>query len=142
MTYRDSAAPDRSLLVIGLNGRIIGMDRNTGAHRFEYQLDGIGEVELVVQDERIFAASGRKLYCFEYPTGVMLGTAELPSKFGGRHTMVIDNGFVYLATRGAVACFDENGRLLWSDPLPGRGAGSVALGFPNNVRQADDVGGR
>ena len=140
MTYRDSSAPDRSLLVIGLNGRVIGIDRNTGARRFEHDIGGRSEVELAILDNRIFATTGRPLYCFEYPTGKLLGTAAIPGSYTGRPTMLIDGRHLILATRGEVACFDDQGHLLWFDPLPGRGVGSVALGFPNNVRQADDIG--
>jgi outer membrane protein assembly factor BamB len=118
------------------------MDRFTGEHRFEHALDRLGEVELAVLGDRIYATTGKTLYCFEYPTGVLLGTAAIPGKYPGRPTLLLDNGLVIVATRGEVSCFDDKGQLLWFDPLPDRGVGSVALGFPDNVRQADDQGSR
>ena len=34
------------------------------------------------------------------------------------------------------------GQRVWHQPFKGRGLGSMALAFPGNVRQADDVGGK
>ncbi|MBX3131591.1 MAG: hypothetical protein KF718_33045 [Polyangiaceae bacterium] len=36
-----------------------------------------------------------------------------------------------------MAYFDWDGRLLWQDPLTGRGIAPMSLGLPGNVRHAD-----
>jgi len=141
--YRDSAAEDRSILVVGLNSRVFGVDPASGRRVWEHLLDSTpaGEVELLVHGGRVFATNGRVLACLEYPSGRLVGTRHLPGTFKGRPTMLLEAGRLFVGTRGELTCYDMDGHELWHDGFPGKGVGSMSLGFPDNVRQADDAGG-
>ncbi len=140
--YRRSAEEDRSILVVGLNGRVFGVDPATGAHVWEHALSSVpsGEVELMIHGARVFASNGRKLACFEYPSGRPVGVVDIPGAYKGRPTMLLENDRLLVATRGELSCYNMDGQLLWHDPFAGKGVGSMSLGFPGNVRQADDIG--
>jgi outer membrane protein assembly factor BamB len=99
-------------------------------------------VELQFRTGRVFAATSEELFCFEYPSGVLLGRVRIPDKYAGRPAMVIERDHIFVGTSGELSCFDLNGRPLWVQPFEGMGFGSIALGFPGNVRQADDAGSK
>jgi outer membrane protein assembly factor BamB len=134
--YRTDATQNRSVLVLGLRGRVIGKDRTTGATLWEHDTGIPYEVELAILDDRVFASSGREILAIEYPSGRIIGRTPIPGT-GGRCTLLVDGQQLFTCVAGEVACFDWNGMLLWHDPLPGRGIGSMSLGLPGNVRQAD-----
>ena len=140
--YRDA---ETAVLVIAFNGRIFGLDPATGQQRWAYDIGNDfarNEVELLISTSRIYACDGRSLVCLEYPSGRWLGSTPLPPRGQGRPTMVLQGDRLYVATRGVVTCFDDGGKMVWHEPFGGSGYGSVALGFPGNVRQADDAGTR
>lgn len=137
--YRVDAAPNRNVLVLGLRGRVIGKDRTSGATLWEYDMGTQYDVELAVVDDRIFAGAGREIFAIEYPSGRLIGRAPIPGS-GGRCALLVDGQQLFIGVAGEINCFDWNGQLLWHDPMPGRGTGSMALGFPGNVRQADQRG--
>lgn len=56
--------------------------------------------------------------------------------------MLVDGGHVYVARGGEVTCFTTQGQVVWFNPFKGKGTGSIALGLPGNVRQADDIGSK
>jgi outer membrane protein assembly factor BamB len=141
MTYREDGREDRSILVTAFSGSIFGLDPATGAVRWRHAL-GDGTIELQFRAGRVFASTSQVLYCFEYPSGVPLGRVQIPDQYGGRPTMLIEGDRIFLGTHGELSCFDLTGKVLWAQPFQGQGFGSMALGFPNNVRQADDVGSR
>ena len=59
-----------------------------------------------------------------------------------RPIMVIDAGQIFVARNGEVACYTPAGDPVWVQPFSGMGMGSVALGLPGVLRQADDSGSR
>ena len=128
------------VLVLALNGRVLGLQVTDGKLLWEHQIGSHGEVELLSTGDRIYATDGRNLYAFRYPDGEQLLALGLPGAYFGRSTMVVEGGRLFVATRGEISCFTLEGQLLWHDGLQGRGVGSVALGFPGNLRQADDAG--
>jgi outer membrane protein assembly factor BamB len=140
--YRDDPTEERPILVVAFNGRVYGKDPRTGVTHWEHQLEGMGhtQVELTFSRGRIYASNGYTVACFAYPTGERLGTTQVPGSYRGRPTMLVEGDYLYLATNGELSCFDRDGKLVWHDPFPGKGLGSVALGFPGNVRQSDNVG--
>ncbi len=135
--YRE-AGSNRSVLVVALNGRLVGFDAQTGERHFEHIL-GIGIVEILVEAERIFAiAPGRKLYAFSYPAGEPLWQSPLPTTFVSRPTLLREADRLYVSLGGELVCVNaEDGTVLWHDGMRGMGTGSAALGFPRSVRQAD-----
>jgi len=54
--------------------------------------------------------------------------------------MMIDGGQIFIARNGEVACYTLAGDAVWVQSFQGMGFGSVALGVPGAVRQADDTG--
>jgi outer membrane protein assembly factor BamB len=139
--YRKDASEDRSVLVVGLNRRVMGFDAHSGKPRWEHVLpQGSSEVEIVVHEGRVYASSGYQLMCLGYPDGRLIDTIALPGTYKGRPTMLVEGDRLYVGLRGEICCFDLAGQLLWHDGLSGKGVGSVSLGFPDNVRQADDRG--
>ncbi len=136
--YRANADEDRSVVVFGLNGRIIALDVSTGSRKFEHQV-GRGEVELLIEDERIYAVTAdRRLYCFTYPSGRALGSTKLPGTYASRPTMLMDSGRLFICSGGEVVCTNLDGGVLWHDPMTGKGLGSMSIGLPGVTRQADD----
>ncbi len=141
--FRESAAEDRSILVVAFNSRVFGVDPATGRRVWERALAyyaGLGEVELLIHGARVFACNGRSLMSLEYPTGRVVGEVTIPGSYRGRPTMLIEAGRLYVANRGELTCFNMDGQQLWHDGYSGKGTGSMALGFPDNIRQADDAG--
>lgn len=139
--YRMDNDSDRPVLVVAFNGRVFGLDARTGQRVWSHDIKpGHGEVELVVQPNRVFAAAGRTLVCLAYPTGELLGKTTLPGTYESRPTMMANGDLLYVATGGELTCVDAAGRALWHEPFVGKGLGSIALGFPGDVRQADERG--
>jgi outer membrane protein assembly factor BamB len=144
MEYRNNAAPlapDRSVLVVGLRGLVYGLDRVTGAVRWRNSLPegGLGEVFIAVGFGVVVAsARGANLHCLSYLTGETRWVQ--PTQAMGRATIVIEAAQIVCAKGGYIDCFAPDGTTMWSQPLKGAGLGRMALGFPGNVAQADDVG--
>lgn len=143
MTYRDNAVgpePDRSILVVGLNARVFGIDRMTGALRWEQQLGQYPqEVAIAVGFGVVVASSsGKALHCLDYLTGAPRWSVETTNT--GRATILIEPDHIVCMKAGYVDCFSPAGQLLWQQPLKGKGIGRGALGYPGNVVQADDTG--
>ncbi len=129
------------ILVVAIDGRVVGLDRETGVELWGNTLPGGsgGEVYLVVDSTRVFASAlGSRLFCLDYLTGNTVWEVDCRS---GRASIVVDGDLVVLAKEGHVDCYDRaTGRHLWNNPLRGLGYGRIALGFPGNVAQADDPG--
>jgi hypothetical protein len=142
--YRDDAAEDRSILVVGLNGRVLGMQRRTGQILWEHQLQEwvSGEIEILIHRGRVYALGQHLLLLIDYATGTKLRETRLPGTFRGRSVLLLDGDQLFIGTGGEVSCFDLDGNALWHDPLKGRGVGAVGLAFPGNARQADTAGSR
>jgi hypothetical protein len=143
MDYRENAAPlerDRSILVVGLNGRLFGLDRASGEPRWFNDLEGSsGEVTLAIDYGVVIASAAHAaLYCIDYLTGVTRWRQF--TKDSGRATILLEPDQIVCMKSGYVDCFAPDGRLLWQQPLKGQGLGRGALGYPGNVAQADDPG--
>jgi outer membrane protein assembly factor BamB len=141
--YRDRPEPlpsDRSVLVIGLNGWVIGIDRATGQKRWETSIRGSAEVYLAIGFGVVAASAwGGVLHVLDYLTGRILW--ERPTKSPGRATIVIEPDQIVCAKAGYVDCYSPDGRLLWQQTLSGKGEGRTSIGYPGNVAQADERGG-
>lgn len=140
--YRQDGEVEHAVLVLGLGGQVLGMNVQDGTVLWEHRIEPAGEVELAFRGDRVYATAGHFLCAIRYPDGAPLFRVEVPGTYKGRPSMVIEGGRILLATRGEITCFDLDGRQLWHDGLTGRGVGSVSLGFPGNVRQADDAGSK
>ncbi len=132
---------DRSLLVIGINGNLYAVDRTTGEPRWHNDLPGgrYGVVALAIGHGVVIAsADGAQIFCLDYATGHTRWTQ--PTQARGRATLVMEADHVVCAKSGYLDCFALDGKKLWSQPLKGAGQDQIALGYPGNVVQADDIG--
>ena len=142
--YREDEQEERTVLVVGLNGRVIGMQRRSGQILWEHQLGEwvSGAVEVFLLRGRVYAVGSQHLVLIDYATGQKLREVKLPGTFHGRSVVLVDGDQLFVGTNGEVASYDLDGNLLWHDPLKGRGIGAVGLAFPGNARQADSIGSR
>ena len=141
--YREDPAVDRSILVVAFARRVLGFDARTGTIRWELEIAQSGwAIELAIHRGHVYACGGKQLSCIDYATGRLVGEVQLPVTYMGRPSMVVQDDLIYVAGEGEVICLDLAGRVLWHDPLKGRGVARMALGFPGNVRQMDDAGSR
>lgn len=140
LMYRESGAEYRALLIVAVEGHVCAFDAETGEPVWKNNLrgGGFGAVALEVTEGRVLAVpSGRTLYCLDYTTGRTLWTKDLAST--GRATVLVERGHVYVGRGDAVECFDLDGGARWVKDS-GVIRGPMALGFPDNVRQADVSG--
>lgn len=132
---------EQPVLVVALGGSVCGVDAKTGAWLWKNAMPGggFGEVAIAVSDEVVFAsAHGPLVYCLDLRNGNELWKAQ--TQKSGRATILLQGERIFVAKHGVVDCFSWQGHLLWSQELPGLGSGRLALGFPGNVVQADDIG--
>jgi outer membrane protein assembly factor BamB len=142
--YRDRPPEeDRSILVVTLNGKVFGVDRQTGALRWKQATSqwggGRGEVFLAMAHGLVIASSYEDvIVSLDYATGAIKWSARTQNP--GRATILIERDVIICAKAGYLDCFSHGGKKLWTQPLTGFGEGRVALGFPGNVAQADAEG--
>lgn len=131
---------DRSILVVTLNGKVHGVDRQTGELRWTQGTNqwggGRGEVFLAMAHGLVIASSYEDaIVSLDYTTGAITWSAHTHSS--GRATILVERDVIICAKGGYLDCFAHGGKKLWTQPLTGLGMGNVALGFPGNVAQAD-----
>ncbi|MFK7987975.1 MAG: PQQ-binding-like beta-propeller repeat protein [Sandaracinaceae bacterium] len=142
-SYRESAAEDRSILIVGFNGYLMGLSAREGTILWEQRLEGWGTLEVLIhRASRVYVTNGHELVCLDYGTGVPLHRVKVPDSYKGRATTVIEGDRLYLASGGEVTCFSLACEPLWTQGFKGRGIGEVALGFRGNFRQADERGSK
>ena len=61
-----------SLLVVGVKGRVLGINRANGDRMWETQLKGYGIVNVYVEPDRIYAATRGELYSLDPRSGNIL----------------------------------------------------------------------
>jgi len=138
--YREEPGGSRGLLIIALNGEIAALSRKTGEVEWRRRIasGGWGAVAVAFDGEAVLAsAHSDQLYCMAYRTGEVLWQRPTKVSFG-RASIVIEDGMVYVARGGEVECFTREGEQRWHQPLKGMGVGATALGFPDNLVQADE----
>jgi len=138
--YR-SGAIHPPILLVALGGHVAGLDPDTGRIRWSNELvnGGYGDVDLAMDGEFILAsASGNRIFALAYGDGRTLWSAETTGH--GRTTIVFEGERIYIAKGGFIDAYSRTGERLWKQDLPGFGTGRATLGFPGNLRQADDVG--
>jgi outer membrane protein assembly factor BamB len=133
--YRSSATP---ILVAALNGSVFGIDASTGETVWSNPLDGagFGVVEIAIERDVVLACpTSSFVFCLDYATGE-LRWRSATSGLHGRATLLVDGDRVVVAKGGGLDGFQlATGERLWN--VKNLGTGSVALGVPGRVRQAD-----
>jgi outer membrane protein assembly factor BamB len=138
--YRAGASPSPVLLV-ALGGHVAGLDPATGKILWKNDLSGggYGAVDLASDGEVVYAsAAGNRVFAIEVASGKTLWNGQTTAH--GRATIVIEGERIFVAKGGFVDAYSRSGELIWNQGLPGLGTGRAALGFPGNLRQADEVG--
>ena len=146
MSYREGEAPlevDRSVLVVGIGGHVVGVSRQSGEILWKHGLPegGHGEVFIAFRyGLLVVSADGARAFRLNYQTGETLWAVK--TRASGRATILVEPDLVVVAKGGYVEAFDHDGRALWNQGLEGYGLGRLALAFPGNVAQSDDFGTR
>lgn len=140
MSYRNET--DESIVVVGMGGRLLGLDRDTGAIRWENGLEGGGHGKVFIaivalpKGQHVLAASkGRRLFCVRYDDGETVWAT--PTRAGGKPTILVEHDRIFVSQGGHVTAFAYDGTELWTQPLRGRGIEVAALGVPGKVVQGD-----
>lgn len=134
------------LLIVATGGRVRSIDRRTGERQWEVAVvessHPLGAhvhqaIELIVREDVVLAAAyaSKQLFCIDYRTGAVIGCVDLGTI--GRKTLLIDGDQIFVGRGREVRCYDLRGQLLWQDSGQDGASGVVSLGFPGNVRQAD-----
>jgi outer membrane protein assembly factor BamB len=135
-TFREEAPTP--VVVLAIDSRVLGIDPGTGEVRWDYSPGGLASAAtaLLVTPNHVFAASNKRLVCLDYPTGDLRWQADIPA---GRAVLLLDGGRLFVSTSsGQADCFSIDGQHLWQNKLKGKGIGSVAIGLPGSVMQADE----
>jgi outer membrane protein assembly factor BamB len=132
------ATPANPVLVIGNGGNVVGLDPATGQTRWEVNTKGAGAVELAIEGGVVIAANDVNVSFIDYATGYVHAIVPLSGDKLGRPTMVVSNGQLFIGRPGEICCMTLRGQPVWKKELLGRGLRSISLGFPGNIRQADD----
>lgn len=142
--YRDAVVGseiDRCVIVVGLGGGLVGLDRQTGEVRWKNNLPGGGSHEVFLAFRYgvlVVSAHGDGLFRVDYLTGQTLWSVTTTGS--GRATILVEPDLILVGKGGQLDAFDHHGRRVWQQRLPGRGLGPLALALPGNVAQADDSG--
>jgi outer membrane protein assembly factor BamB len=141
---RAEAGHDRTVLISAFNNKIFGVNRQNGQLLWQVELGaGYGPtVDIAIIDNVVVAVCGATLSFIEYRTGRVYKEVKLAGEPSSRPTLLIDGQHVYVASDGELGCYTSAGDLVWFQPFKGHGHGTMALGLPGNIRQADSLGSR
>jgi outer membrane protein assembly factor BamB len=133
VAYRDTE--EATILLVGLNGVVIGLDKKSGEILWKNELKGggIGRVVLEFAQGRIFAsAEGDKLFCIDYHTGSTLWEAKTTHSGGEAlgTTILVHEECIFVSKWGYIDCFSWDGTKLWAQELKGLGVGRAMLKIP------------
>ncbi|NOY92216.1 MAG: PQQ-binding-like beta-propeller repeat protein [Deltaproteobacteria bacterium] len=138
--YRENAQEDRSVLVVSLNGRVVGFDASSGERRWQYDNgDRQPGPDVLVHAGRVYVLAMTKgLTVLDYLTGEQQAKTDALGTYGGaRPTMLVEGERLFVTAGAEVFCFDLVANLLWHDRMKGMGISSVTLAFPDSIRHAD-----
>jgi outer membrane protein assembly factor BamB len=133
MPYRETEGA--SILVVGLNGVVVGLDKQSGEILWKNELKGggVGQVALELIGGRVLAsAEGDKLFCLDYQTGSIVWEAKTTHAGGeALSTVILVRGDrIFISKWGYTDCFSWEGTKLWSQELKGLGVGIATLKIP------------
>jgi outer membrane protein assembly factor BamB len=91
----------RDMIVIGIGGHVLALDRATGQEVWRTKLKGSDFVNVVVDGREVFATSRGQLYCLDSSTGTVSWQNELKG---------LGWGLVSIAGSGAVTSAEAERR--------------------------------
>ncbi|MFO0597153.1 MAG: hypothetical protein U0228_17700 [Myxococcaceae bacterium] len=134
------------LLITAFGGKVFGVDRHTGAiaWRFAFSEYNGSTVELFFPTpDRVLAVTSNYLGVLERATGAVIKQLERKDKAANhRPVAILDGRQLIIGSQGTLACYSLDLELQWDQQFKGEGTAPTALGFPGNVRQADDRGAK
>jgi len=136
MQYRNAAVPTGPV-VVTFNGRVFGLEPETGAVRWEHRLEGWrSTARLAITEQHVVIATHTDVHCFDYQTGEEYW--KVKRVHSGAASVLVVNERVVVASNGEVECVTMTGEPLWSNGFAGKGYGALAMGVPYSVIQADN----
>ncbi len=94
-----------SAIYIGIRGDVIALDRGTGQQIWKAELKGGDFVNVMLDNDRVIAATKGELFCLDAATGQRLWRNELPGEGRGLVTIATHSG-----SSGAMPPFREKQR--------------------------------
>src|SRR5262245_6746033 len=77
---------------LGIKGKVIAMERDTGSIRWATRLKGSDFVNVLVDGDRILATTKGEAFCLDASTGTLLWHNDLPGEGCGLITIATQNG--------------------------------------------------
>jgi outer membrane protein assembly factor BamB len=94
-----------SAIFIGIRGGVVALDRATGRQLWKTGLKGSDFVNLMLDNDRVIAATKGEVFCLDAATGQLLWHNELPGEGWGLVTIATASG-----SSAAVPLFREKQR--------------------------------
>jgi outer membrane protein assembly factor BamB len=82
-----------SAIFIGIRGGVIALDRGTGQRLWKTALKGADFVTVMLDADRVIAATKGEVFCLDAATGHLLWRNELPGEGWGLITIATASGF-------------------------------------------------
>jgi outer membrane protein assembly factor BamB len=79
-------------IFIGIKGSVIAIDRATGQSLWETPLKGSDFVNVILDEDRVLAATKGELFCLDAVTGKLLWNNKLPGLGQGIITIATSSG--------------------------------------------------
>ena len=125
-------------LIVALGGRVLGIDRHNGLEiwRNEMLHGGLEYVAISVSDSTVIAsASAARIFSIDRDTGETRWSAKTTGI--GRASLIEEDGMIFVCKGGHLDCFSTEGNMIWTQDLRKVAKSGAALGFTNNIVQAD-----
>jgi hypothetical protein len=134
--YREHAA-GAPLWIVAFNGKVFGIERATGLIRWRAALQK-GPVELMIDQDLVVAVDYGTIALIDYMSGTvrkLIQRGDVAKAM--RAVILVDGPHLLIGGTGEIACYTRDGEFLWDQGFTGEGYGSVSIGVPGRVRQAD-----
>lgn len=137
--YREAPGESAPLVIVAFNGYVYALERESGNIFWKNELTSSGgPVELVIDRDIIVACDGYALVFIDYATGTLRKRIARKDVARAARPVILPTGpHFIIGGNGEAACYTRDGELVWEQGFPGQGFGSVSLGVPGRVRQAD-----
>jgi outer membrane protein assembly factor BamB len=81
-----------SAIYIGIHGDVIALDRTTGQQLWKTELKGTDFVNLMLDNDRVLAATKGEIFCLDAATGQLIWRNDLPGEGRGLVTIATASG--------------------------------------------------
>jgi len=129
-----------SFLIVTIGGFVVALNRASGERVWEHALPSslMSRCQTVVHESTVYAAAqSGHLLLLDYATGKQRACTTFKGS-GQAPALLLDHETVFVIMGGEVTAFNLEGKILWHEPLKGKGNGAASLAFPGNDRQPDE----